>query len=147
MSVTIRPYRKGGWEVDITFRLPNGTDQEFVATSTVPSAVNALLDRCIPEAGGLSAEERDTVIAAMEDVAPRVDLELDLTCPECGHRAVVPFDTTSFFLQEMTGRRQQLLREVHSLAIHYHWSEAEILGMVRSRRRTYLELLSDAMRQ
>jgi len=25
MSVTIRPYRKGGWEVDITTRLPNGT--------------------------------------------------------------------------------------------------------------------------
>src|SRR5207249_3075347 len=25
MSVTIRPYRRGGWEVDITFRLPNGS--------------------------------------------------------------------------------------------------------------------------
>ena len=25
MSVTVRPYRRGGWEVDITFRLPNGT--------------------------------------------------------------------------------------------------------------------------
>ena len=25
MSVTIRPYRKGGWEVDITTRLPDGS--------------------------------------------------------------------------------------------------------------------------
>jgi len=25
MSVTIRPYRRGGWEVDITLRLPNGS--------------------------------------------------------------------------------------------------------------------------
>src|SRR4029453_2510941 len=24
MSVTVRPYRRGGWEVDLTFRLPNG---------------------------------------------------------------------------------------------------------------------------
>lgn len=24
MSVTVRPYRNGGWEVDLTFRLPNG---------------------------------------------------------------------------------------------------------------------------
>ncbi len=24
MSVTVRPYRRGGWEVDITFRLPDG---------------------------------------------------------------------------------------------------------------------------
>src|SRR5215208_6266836 len=25
MSVTVRPYRRGGWEVDITLRLPNGS--------------------------------------------------------------------------------------------------------------------------
>src|SRR5258708_11896644 len=25
MSVKVRPYRRGGWEVDITFRLPNGS--------------------------------------------------------------------------------------------------------------------------
>src|SRR5436190_6234021 len=25
MSVTVRPYRKGGWEVDLTFRLPDGS--------------------------------------------------------------------------------------------------------------------------
>ena len=24
MSVTVRPYRRGGWEVDVAFRLPNG---------------------------------------------------------------------------------------------------------------------------
>lgn len=25
MSVTVRPYRRGGWEVDITIRLPDGS--------------------------------------------------------------------------------------------------------------------------
>ena len=25
MSVTLRPYRSGGWEVDITIRLPDGS--------------------------------------------------------------------------------------------------------------------------
>jgi hypothetical protein len=25
MSVTLRPYRRGGWEVDITIRLPDGS--------------------------------------------------------------------------------------------------------------------------
>lgn len=25
MSVTVRPYKRGGWEVDLTFRLPNGS--------------------------------------------------------------------------------------------------------------------------
>src|SRR5919204_7007489 len=25
MSVTVRPYRRGGWEVDVTIRLPDGS--------------------------------------------------------------------------------------------------------------------------
>ena len=40
----------------------------------------------------------------------------------------------------------QLFREVHSLAFYYHWTEAEILGLARERRRMYLSLLSDAVR-
>jgi hypothetical protein len=34
---------------------------------------------------------------------------------------------------------------VHLLALHYHWSEAEILGMTQQKRRLYLDLLSDAL--
>ncbi len=130
----------------IRFRLPNGADQEAVARLGTTEAVETLLERCVLEGAPLAPAERDAVIAAMEEHAPLVELELDLTCPECSHSAVVPFDTTAFFLREMTGRRQYLLREVHSLALHYHWSEAEILSMVQSRRRAYLELLSDATR-
>ncbi|HEX7048849.1 MAG TPA: hypothetical protein VF188_01455 [Longimicrobiales bacterium] len=35
-----------------------------------------------------------------------------------------------------------LYREVHHLAFHYHWSEAEILAMTRSKRQRYLSLLA-----
>ena len=34
------------------------------------------------------------------------------------------------------------MREVHYLALHYHWSESEILNLQRDRRRGYLALLS-----
>ncbi len=83
----------------------------------------------------------------MERLAPQLDLELDLTCPECGHAFVVPFDVTMFFFAELRTESRHLLREVHALALSYHWSEAEILGLVRPRRRAYLDLLSDALRQ
>ena len=64
----------------------------------------------------------------MEQAAPRVEIELDLTCPECGHAFLAPFDATAFFLAEMRMSGERLLREVHQLAFHYGWSEAEILG-------------------
>jgi hypothetical protein len=60
---------------------------------------------------------------------------------------LAPFDTTAFFLSEMRINGEQLLREVHSLAFYYHWSEAEIMSLRRDRRRAYLSLLSDALRQ
>ena len=80
-------------------------------------------------------------------LAPELELELDLNCPECAHAFVQPFDATSFFFDEMRINANQLLREVHALAFYYHWSEAEILSLGRDRRRAYLGLLSDAIHE
>ena len=37
MSVKIRPYRRGGWEVDITVRLPNGSRRRERSKAPVSS--------------------------------------------------------------------------------------------------------------
>jgi hypothetical protein len=42
MSVKIRPYRNGGWEVDITFRLPGGRKYRERCKAPVPSRTGAL---------------------------------------------------------------------------------------------------------
>lgn len=42
MSVRIRPYRKGGWEVDISFRLPNGRRHRERTKAPVDSKSGAL---------------------------------------------------------------------------------------------------------
>ena len=42
MSVTVRPYRSGGWEVDITFRLPNGQKHRERSKAPVISKSGAL---------------------------------------------------------------------------------------------------------
>jgi len=132
----------------VRFRLPTGGDQEAVLGLEAGAAEEALLKRCTSGGEGreLSGAEREAVIQEMERQAPRVDLELDLTCPECGHRFVTPFDTTAFFFEEMRAKSGQLLREVHTLAFYYHWSEADILGLGRRRRHAYLNLLSDSLR-
>lgn len=134
---------------EIRFRLPTGGDQEDLLGRNPEEAAEELLDRCILDEGGrpLSSEERTAVVDEMERLAPRVELELDLACPECSHSFVAPFDTTTFFFDEMRVNSRQLLREVHTLAFYYHWSESEILGLRRARRREYLGLLSEALRQ
>lgn len=42
MSVKVRPYRSGGWEVDITFRLPNGQKHRERSKAPVSSRTGAL---------------------------------------------------------------------------------------------------------
>jgi hypothetical protein len=129
----------------IRFRLPTGGDQEAVLGLDLPAAVDDLLQRCIVDDGGatLSAADREAIAAAMDRLAPQVDLELELTCPECGHGFEAPFDLTTFFFHEMAIDGAQLLQETHALALAYHWSERDILSLARDRRRAYLSLLRD----
>src|SRR5262249_35238856 len=128
---------------NIRFRLPTGGDQEAVVGLPVDAAGDELLRRCLLEPCDppLDDDEKAAVIAAMEERAPRVEIELELTCPECAQRFLTPFDTTTFFLSEMRISAAQLLREVHTLAFYYHWSESDILNLTRDRRRSYLALL------
>jgi hypothetical protein len=41
----------------------------------------------------------------------------------------------------------RLYTEVHYLALHYHWSEREILALTRGKRRKYLGLLVKQLEQ
>lgn len=129
----------------ICFRLPNGGDQEAILGHDIDDAVEELMQRCIldGESDALSSEERNVVVAAMEQMAPQVEFELDLTCPECSHQFLLPFDTTAFFFEEMAFKGKEILHEIHALAFYYHWSESDIVNLDRRRRRAYLALLSD----
>jgi hypothetical protein len=132
----------------VRFRLPNGADQEAVANLGGNEAADVLLARCVIDDGGtpLTHDECVAVIAEMDRLAPQIDLELDLNCPECGHSFTAPFDCTAFFFSEIRAQSRYLMREVHYLALHYHWSEAEILDLQRHRRRDYLALLNETLR-
>jgi hypothetical protein len=141
----------------VRFRLPTGEDEEALAARpamTEAEGIATLLERCLVQVGPISPVNerivaaipfpaRDAIDAAMERVAPEADVELEVGCPECGHGFVHPFDCAALLLEELQLQSSQLYRDVHRLALRYHWAESEILGLTRTRRRTYLALLNE----
>src|SRR6266536_530602 len=123
------------------FHLPTGADQEAAArlADDLEAAVALLLERCV-EAG---APARD-LSPVMAELDPQAELVLTLACPACGDEFEVPFDAGDFLARELAGARD-LERDVHRLALHYHWSEPEILALTVDRRRRYLELLAEEL--
>jgi uncharacterized protein (UPF0212 family) len=139
----------------LTFRLPNGADQEALAPVLMTSAAQALtglLERCIvppPDEDRsqlvqrLSARARYEVEQAMQEQAPHVELDMALVCPECGRSFNAPFNVQDFLFGELRNSRDLLYRQVHYLAYHYHWGEAEIMRLPRDKRLTYIEVLAE----
>lgn len=148
--------REGDEIYYVTFRLPNGEDQEAVAAlaaDSVESAAAVLLQRCIQEittaSGGRSLETPSVVLrelpGKMAELDPQAEVLLDLTCPECQVQFVVPFDITDYVCREINENEYDFYRQVHSLSYHYHWNEDAILGMNRRKRQIYLTLLADEL--
>lgn len=137
-------------------RLPTGVDQAWLARAEAPdgddediaSLESRLLQRlwldgtdprlrAAPSLPGL----RETVEAALDAVAPGVVTTLSAPCPLCGQVNAVATDP----YERLGTGLDDLLHQVHTLASHYHWSEADILGLPRSRRHAYLALLDTAV--
>jgi hypothetical protein len=142
---------------EISFRLPNGADQEAVSpmlAGNEAEALSLLLARTIQRIGPLpspglaqvaapSSAARKEIEAEMERVAPKVELNIETACPECARAFLVPFDLERFFFGELRTDLDLLYRQVHYLAYHYHWSEPEIMAMAGNKRHKYIELLAD----
>jgi hypothetical protein len=141
---------------EVTFRLPNGEDQEVVSSLMADDAERAftvLLGRCIQSIGPwnppgkallrrLSPLAQQEIERQIEAAAPQVELTMEAQCPECAHGFVVAFDPQELLFGELRTSHDLLYREVHYLAYHYHWSEREIMAMPRDKRRRYIAVLA-----
>lgn len=126
------------------FRLPTGEDECAVLGLPPEQAQRMVLKRCLIEAGAggeVDDERSGAVQAAMEALAPVLDLELDARCSECGEWQVVHFDIQHYLLSALQQERGQLAHEIHRLASAYGWSLSEILGLPRSQRRSLVALI------
>lgn len=146
----------------VRFRLPTGEDQELAAdlarNREDGDAAALLLGRCVASAvpegpEGIATGEpsplpealADAVAERMASLDPQAEIVLRLACPTCGHETATVFDAAAWLYQEIAGRATELYREVHLLALHYHWREADILAMTGRKRRLYLGFLAEAL--
>lgn len=116
----------------------------------VEIAKASLLERCILQANHngieiahqeLPPEVVTQLAMQMAEVDPQAEMLFDLCCPGCQHEWQILFDIVSFFWTELNAQAKRLLLEVHQLARHYNWREADILSMSAMRRNLYLELI------
>lgn len=92
----------------IEFRLPNGGDLEAMEdVKNEAEAMIKLLSRCIMRVGekrmneniaaSLTALAKREIEVKMSELAPRVELDMDITCPECQHSFTTHFNIGLFF--------------------------------------------------
>jgi hypothetical protein len=139
----------------LRFRIPTGADQEWasrLAQTDAGEAAIALVNRCLAESdetpptpASLDEVTAHRLAIAMLEHDPQAEIMLDVTCPACGHTCQTLFDAGGFLYRELEARLPQLYREVHAVALHYHWSEAEILGLTQPQRQRYLDLLAETV--
>jgi hypothetical protein len=141
----------GEWAAE--FRLPASLDLEALDPQA-GAEINrrALLTNCmlsLRHAGqpvafdALPLELESVIVAEMVRADPHAEFQLDLGCQACGHRWQVAFDVISYLWAELHAWAARLLREVHTLASSYGWSEADILALSARRRQFYLGCLRE----
>ena len=129
----------------IKLRVPTGSDQQRIAdVADDAEARQGLLGSCIIEGPrdvkAFTAEDMQAMESALEAVAPEVAVQVQAHCPECGTANMLTVDPYHCLGKAGTS----LFAEIHTLATHYHWSEAEILAMSQQRRQRYLALIDQA---
>jgi uncharacterized protein (UPF0212 family) len=134
----------------VRWRLPNSLDAMAMSGShDVDEARKLLLARCVLTVQQ-GSEERSTdqlppeianaVVQQMAEADPQADVQLALACPACGHAWQAAFDIISFFWSEINAWAYRTLREVHTLAQAYGWTERDILALSPQRQQFYLEM-------
>ena len=134
---------------NVRFRLPTGADQEAVAEGaqrSLAGAVAQLVERCVESINGeipssiplAVLEELPDAMAALD---PQAELMFSAKCLACETVFETLFDAISIVGREIEETRRQLYRDVHLLASHYHWSEADILALSDRKRQLYLQLI------
>lgn len=139
----------GEWEV--VFRLPTEGDVDAVhGESDLAAARDALVRRCVTGCRR-GAEETSVSLAPPEVVAhmsvrieesdPLATLDFALRCASCDHGWTSILEIDVFLWLRLNAWAHRLLRDVHTLAKAYGWSERTITGMSQWKRQLYLDMV------
>ncbi len=125
-------------------RRPTGRDLQHwraAAWASRRDAVAAMLDALTVEGPSPDVEDEPALAAALSALDPLVACEVGCACPACALPQSVPVDLEAMALQRLAACQRAVLLDVHRLATHYGWSEAEVLAVPAPRRRRYLALI------
>jgi hypothetical protein len=127
------------------FQLPTSRDLAQVANSgDEQQAAIRLLELCRIGDGkpsGWTNEIIERIGEALATADPMAETRVALTCLTCDHAWTDSIDVAGFIWAGLEARARRLLREVHSLAYAYGWSESETLALSAARRAMYLEMV------
>lgn len=131
-------------------REPTGVDDQVMHThrGSHRERSDALWARLVLELDGrpldvdaLTLETRQLLALGLERISRHPELSFVTRCPECGGWIELHLDPIALLARELELGAGRLVVEVHALAFHYHWTEAEVLALSRTRRWRYLELV------
>jgi hypothetical protein len=136
-------------------REPTGADDEIVARAPGDHRERAALlwSRLVLDLGGrgrlssndwtaLSPATRGAIALALAEQGGALDLAVLAPCPSCRALLELEIDPLELVARELAAGVPRLYAEIHAVAWHYHWAEADILALPRARRWRYLELIS-----
>lgn len=133
---------------ELSVRRPSSRD--LAATLAQPDADAArrqlaqriLVADCEAATEPLGPDALDTLELALERADGGAQVALDFVCEACDHGFSEAFDVVRSLWAEVDVRARRLLRDVHTLASAYGWSEPEVLALGELRRQAYLALVS-----
>jgi hypothetical protein len=132
----------------VLLRVPCGADEEAITEGPVEVLpLQRLLGRLLSlndrpvEPACLSESDLERIDERLDEMSPQPGLIARIDCPYCRLGQEIAIDADAWIASD----GYQLDREVHTLALHYHWSEQEILQLSRRRRERYLQLIDQSL--
>jgi len=131
-------------EIPLRLRPPNSFDLGAAAAcADIASARRLLAEQCVVDSplplDQLPQTAIDRISERLIEADPQAEVLIDLDCARCHHSWQVVFEIERFLWIRVGALARRLLREVHTLARAYGWSEGDILGLSPLRRQFYLE--------
>ncbi|MCL1976763.1 MAG: hypothetical protein FWG55_01430 [Candidatus Bathyarchaeota archaeon] len=138
-------------DYSLQIRPITGADLENITLNqNTPNLQEKLLRYCIltsdpPLPEILNTQLQEQLSTKLSEIDQQADLTLNINCHACNKTFQTPLDIEDFFFQEVTSRCRQLEREIHWIALHYHWTEKDILALPSSKRKRYVELINTSL--
>lgn len=134
----------------LRLRVPTGEDEAQIIELAPGDARRTLACRCVVAIDGDAPSDEalaalddaaiDAIDAALDAVAPQLATVVSTACSECGTAHSLEIDPYRMPALDT----EALYRDVHTLALRYHWSEAQCLRLPRDRRQIYVDLIDQS---